>query len=147
VAIAATSNASFTAAKDTYQSQMKEVKIHCVGLLANTTYTVSIQDADYGFATRQLGKNMGEALVSNSSGQLEFFLYTEVPFMGNYGPIDGVSSAPKQGGVLQTQNSPNNYRQTTNLLTLSAPGSVLKFEIPATYYFVPTKPNQINEGT
>lgn len=146
MAISATSNLSFVQVPDTYQSQMKEVRMHVVGLMANTTYQISIQDADYGFATRQIGKKLGDPLVSNSSGQIDFFIYTEVPFMGQYGPIDGVSPAPKRG-ILQTQNSPNNYRQTTNLLTLSAPGSTLNFEIPATYYFVPTRPNQINEGT
>jgi|SRR6185503_140700 hypothetical protein len=145
--IAATSNLSFVQAPDTYQTQMREVRIHAVGLMANTTYQISIQDTDYGFATRQIGKRLGDSLVSNSSGQIDFFIYTEVPFNSQYGPVDGVSPAPARGGVLQTQNSPNNYRQTTNLLTLSAPGSTLQFEIPATYYFVPTKPNQINEGT
>lgn len=148
MALSATSNSSFARVPDTYQTQAREVKMTAAGLMANTTYTISVEGTDYGFATRQLGKKLGDPLVSNSSGQLTFFIYAEVPFAAQYGQIDGVSSAPNKGSILQTQNSPNNYRQTTKLMTLSAPnGSNLQFEMPSTYYFVPTKPNKINEGT
>jgi hypothetical protein len=146
MALSATSNASFNSAPDTYQSAATEVRMTMAGLLPNTTYSITIEGGDYGFATRQFGKRLGQPLVSDKLGQLEIFLYAEVPFQVQYGPIDGVSSAPNKSGVLQTQNSRTNYRQTTKVVTLSAPGSVLEFEMPSTYYFVPTKPNQINEG-
>jgi hypothetical protein len=146
MALSATSNASFASVPETYQSAATEVRMTVAGLLPKTTYKITIEGADYGFATRQVGKRLGDPLISDKLGQLDFFLYTEVPFQVQYGPVDGVSSVPDKGGILQTQNSRTNYRQTTKVLKLSAPGSSLEFEMPSTYYFVPTKPNQINEG-
>lgn len=146
MALSATSNAVYTPVPDTYQSSAQEVRMTVAGLLPNTTYQIFIEGADYGFATRQIGKRLGQPLVSDKIGQLDIFLYTEVPFQVQYGPIDGVSSVPNRAGVLQTQNSRTNYRQTKKVMTLTAPGSTLEFEMPSTYYFVPTKPNQINEG-
>lgn len=146
MAFSATSNAAYTPVPDTYQSAATEVRLKIAGLLPNTTYRIFIEEADYGFATRQIGKRLGQPLVSDNLGQLDIFVYAEVPFQVQYGVVDGVSSAPNRAGVLQTQNSRTNYRQTTKIMTLSAPGSVLEFEMPSTYYFVPTKPNQINEG-
>jgi hypothetical protein len=146
MAVSATSSAAFAKAQDTYKTKVREIQLNAAGLLPNTTYRIAVEGVDYGFATRQLGKNLGDPLISDASGQIAILVTAEVPVAPQYGQIDGVSTAPNKDGILQTQNSPNNYRQTSKLLTLSAGDSVLQFQMPSTYYFIPNSPAALTEG-
>ena len=50
------------------------------GLLPNTKHKMYIDGVDYTFATRQLGKDFGDDLISGPSGELDVFVLYEIPF-------------------------------------------------------------------
>ena len=68
------------------------------GLVPNTIHTITFQGRDWGYATKQLGKDFGDNLVSNDNGEIRTGILMELLF-----PRDQNFELPKRT-TLQYQN-------------------------------------------
>ncbi len=80
------------------------------GLDPNTVHQITIDDVDHGFATKQNGKDFGEALISNADGELSIGVLFELRF-----PRDQNFELPRVN-TLQFQNEQlaSENRKTVN---------------------------------
>ncbi len=145
MSLVATSNAVFASVADTFRTRAKFVKFFAKGLRPNTKYSISVDGIEYGWAAKQIGKNLGDNLVSNDIGTLDFGLLVETPYNENYA-FDTIITQLSKEERLNQQQIPNNYKTTTRLIELIAPNSYAAFQMPYRVLVVDDQPNRLEQG-
>lgn len=72
-----------TQATNINRTQNHRYRFRFSGLMPNTKHTLYVDGVDYGYATRQIGKDFGADLVSDVDGILDVFVLYEIPFNRN----------------------------------------------------------------
>lgn len=103
-------------APEVFRNTATTLNMQFRGLKANTTYSLTINGVEYGFLAKPFGGDLGDPLVSNTSGQLVFSVLYEVPYEGSYSYDALEFNNDKAVGV---QTKPNNYHQTVMTVSIS----------------------------
>jgi len=69
-----------TKALNVIRTQTHMVLFRVAGLRPNTKHLAYLDGQEYGFATKQFGKDLGEDLISDSSGAITVYVLYEVEF-------------------------------------------------------------------
>ena len=69
-----------TQALNINRTQNKRYRLRFAGLLPRTKHSITIDGVDYGYATRQIGSDFGDDLVSDQDGILDVIILYEIPF-------------------------------------------------------------------
>lgn len=67
-----------TQAQSVSRVQTRLFYVEFAGLAPNTTHTPYLDGVDHSFATRQTGKEFGEALITDSNGDLGLYFMREI---------------------------------------------------------------------
>ena len=115
---------------DTFRTKNYDLPASFTGLKANTTYQIFLNGNDHGWATRQIGKNLGEPLISDQYGRLKIRYLFEITYDGgNYSFQQG--SLENQAESFDLSNTkPKNYFISYQFLELKAPGSYFSINVP-----------------
>lgn len=86
------------------RTQNHTYKFEITGLRPNTKHTITIDDEDYGFATRQFGKAPGADLISDADGNLSLLVLYEIEFNRTQNfELNQTQSLATEGNALNQQ--------------------------------------------
>lgn len=107
---------------DNFRTKIKQFEIAMASLKPNTVYEFFINGINYGFASRTIGKRLGDPLVSDDRGQMKIYYSMEVIYdqpTYSYQFAAGENNPSYNNGSLR----PSNLIISNQFIELKAPGS------------------------
>lgn len=144
--VMATSNLVFeNTISDTARSKCFQVPVSCTGLQPGTTYSFFLDSIDYSWASKPYGGNLGDPLIPDQYGSLNFYFLYDFQYEGNYA-FDDMPVSPQENSQFQQQGDDAlYYMQTNRFIELkSAGGSYASTYVPLRLLIIPS---HINAGT
>lgn len=126
MSIQATSNDYFTTLSlDPPITNNKLLELNCWGMKPNTKYEIYVNDVEFGWATKQWGKNLGDDLISDEKGQITVYVLSEIPFEASYAYDHDRPDNSSPTRNKQTDSKPSNIVNTLTTIELRAPNSII----------------------
>jgi hypothetical protein len=110
------------------RTQNHAYRVTFSGLLPNTTYSITANDVDHGYATRTIGKGFGESLTSNANGELQCEILWEIPFNRdrNFELPQTATVAFQTGRLAQTDRREQNQTRTSVVFEVTTANGLSK---------------------
>lgn len=124
------------ASNDTYQGKARRIILKTTGLKPLTKHDVYFDGILYNFATKPYGGNIGDPLISDNGGYIQFESLYEHPFEGSYSYEGIVDKSKLDGG------SSSRFNKTYMFIELKGPDSYASFNYPKRIYVVSTHVNR-----
>jgi len=117
-----------TTALNITRTQNHAYRATFAGLLPSTTYTITANDVDHGYATRTIGKGFGETLVSNENGNMLCEILWEISFNRdrNFELPQNSTVAFQTGRLAQTDRREQNQTQTSVVFEVTTANGLSK---------------------
>lgn len=97
------------------RTQNHTYRFEVTGLRPNTKHTITIDDEEYAFATRQFGKAPGADLISNADGELQLFILYEIEFNRTQNfELNQTQSLATEGNAFNQQQNRKAVNTVTN---------------------------------
>lgn len=97
---------------DTARSKAFNIPVSCAGLKPGTKYQFYLDGVEFGWAVKPFGKKLGDDLVSDDNGVLQFNFLYDFQFEGNYA-FDNLPTTPTTGSQYSAQSADTPYYFTT----------------------------------
>lgn len=145
MAVQATSNLVFeNTMSDTMRSKCFQVPVSATGLQPGTSYAFYLDSIDYSWASKPYGGNLGDPLIPDQYGSLNFYFLYDFQYEGNYS-FDDMQVSPQDTSQYQQQGTDALYYMTTNryIQLISAGGSEASAYVPLRLLIIPSHVNRI----
>lgn len=124
------------ASNDTFQTKARRLILKANGLKPLTKHDIYYDGILYNFATRPWGGNLGDALITDAKGFIQFESLYESPFEGTYS-YEGTNDSNKFDGGSQSR-----FNKSYMFVELKGPDSYGSFNYPKRIYVVSAHVNR-----
>lgn len=129
--LVATSNSTFGFTdQDAVRSSAKFIYINAHSLKPNTKFDLYIENIESNWCARQLGKDLGDSLISDEHGYLLFGFLFEFPFEGQYSfDTFNINSDDTTNAINQSTKETSNFINSAKTVELRSPTCSVSYNI------------------
>lgn len=138
------SNSGFGySSSDTFRAKAKELNLSFAGLKPLTRYDFYINGANYNWAARTYGSDLGDPLISDAYGKIRVYYVFEIAYEGaGYSPTSN-RQYDQSVNLNSQERAPVDYLSSMQLIELIAPGSYVSVNVPLNIIITPEHVNRI----